>query len=207
MTNLKPVVTAFGRMNPPTTGHLKLIHAVHSVADKEGADHSIIVSGSHDPKKNPLSAEQKLKHLSRYSPKTNFTAADTNSPTVLHHLSKLHDAGHKHLIYVGGSDRAKDMEDLINKYNGVEGKHGYYNFKQIEVRSAGHRDPDSEGTEGMSGTKMREHAKTNDFESFRKGVPSNVSDEHAKELMHDVRSGMNIKESYVQGFLHKLRLL
>jgi cytidyltransferase-like protein len=204
---MSKIVTAFGRMNPPTTGHLKLIDAVHSIADKENAVHSVIVSGSHDPKKNPLSPQQKLKHLNRYSPRTNFTAASKNSPTLLHHLSKLHDAGHSHLIYVGGSDRTKDMEDLINRYNGVHGKHGYYNFKKIEVRSAGHRDPDSEGTEGMSGTKMREHASNNDFESFRKGVPNNVSDDHARELMHDVRSGMSVKESYIQNFLSRLRLM
>lgn len=203
---MSKVVTAFGRMNPPTTGHLKLIDAVHSVVDKEGADHSIVVSGSHDTKKNPLTADQKLKHLRRYSPRTNFVAADKDSPTLLHHLSKLHDAGHSHLIYVGGSDRAKDMEDLINKYNGVHGKHGYYNFKKVEVRSAGHRDPDSEGTEGMSGTKMREHANNNDFESFRKGVPSHVSDDHAKELMHDVRSGIGVRESYCYKFINKLKV-
>jgi hypothetical protein len=204
---MSKVVTAFGRMNPPTTGHLKLIDAVHSVADKEGAAHSVVVSGSQDSKKNPLTTEQKLKHLKRYSPKTNFVAADKRAPTLLHHLSKLHEQGHTHLIYVGGSDRTKDMENLINKYNGVHGNHGYYNFKKVEVRSAGHRDPDSQGTEGMSGTKMREHASNNDFESFKKGVPSHVSDDHAKELMHDVRSGMSIKESYIQSFLTKLRLM
>ena len=204
---MSKVVTAFGRMNPPTSGHLKLIDAVHSVADKEGADHSVIVSGSNDKKKNPLTPEQKIKHLRRYSPRTNFVSANSDSPTLLHHLSKLHSAGHSHLIYVGGSDRTKEMEDLINKYNGVPGKHGYYNFKKIEVRSAGHRDPDSEGTEGISGTKMREYARDNDFHSFRNGVPSHVSDDHAKELMNDVRSGMDIKESYSKRFLNKIRLL
>jgi hypothetical protein len=206
MSTKNPVVTAFGRMNPPTTGHLQLINAVRSTAEKENAHHDIIASGSHDPKKNPLSPEQKLKHLSRYSPGTNFSVADSKSPTLLHHLSKLHDKGHDHLIYVAGSDRTKGMEELIHKYNGVPSKHGYYNFKKIEVRSAGHRDPNAEGTAGMSGTKMREFAKSNDFQSFRKGVPSHVSDDHAKELMSDVKSGMNVHESYIQGFLNKIRL-
>lgn len=206
MTTKNPVVTAFGRMNPPTTGHLQLINTVRSIAEKENADHNVIASGTNDLKKNPLTPEQKLKHLSRYSPGTNFSVANSKSPTVLHHLSKLHDAGHDHLIFVAGSDRAKDMEELINKYNGVPSKHGYYNFKKIEVRSSGHRDPNAEGTAGMSGTKMREFAKNNDFHLFRQGVPSHVSDNHAKELMYDVRSGSGIRESYIQRFLNKIRL-
>jgi hypothetical protein len=206
MTTKNPVVTAFGRMNPPTTGHLQLINTVRSIAEKENANHNVIASGTNDLKKNPLTPEQKLKHLSRYSPGTNFSVADSKSPTVLHHLSKLHDAGHDHLIFVAGSDRAKDMEELINKYNGVPSKHGYYNFKKIEVRSSGHRDPNAEGVSGMSGTKMREFAKDKDFRSFRQGVPSHVSDDHAKELMYDVRSGSGIHESYIQRFLNKIRL-
>ena len=91
------------------------------------------------------------------------------------------------------------MHHLLHKYNGVKGKHGYYKFHKIEVHSAGHRDPDAEGTEGMSGTKMREHAKNKDFSSFRQGVPHHVSDEHAHELMHDVRKGMGLHEDYNRG--------
>ncbi len=203
---MSKVVTNFGRFQPPTSGHLKLIDAIHSVSDKEDADHEIAISSSHDQKKNPLSADQKLKHLKRYSPRTNFSVADKKSPTVLHHLSNLYDKGHKHLIYVAGSDRTKNMEELITKYNGVRGNHGYYKFHKIEIRSAGHRDPDAEGTTGVSGTKMREHAKNDDFESFRKGVPSHISDEHTKELMHDVKAGASINESYLGKFLYKFKI-
>ena len=195
----KPVVMAFGRMNPPTTGHLKLINKVRSVAEKMHAKHTIIVSHSQDSKKNPLSAEQKIKHLKRYSPGTHFEASSKELPTILHHAARLHAQGHDHLVMVAGSDRVKEYEKLLNQYNGVKGKHGYYNFKKIEVVSAGHRDPDAEGAEGMSGTKMREHAKNNDFSSFRQGVPQHVSDQHAKELMHDVRKGMGLNESYNRG--------
>lgn len=194
-----PVVTTFGRMNPPTTGHLKLIDKVRHIADKEKIPHHVVVSHSQNKSKNPLSSEQKIKHLRRYSPGTNFSASSSSEPTIMHHAAKLHAKGHDHLIVVAGSDRVKEMHDLLHRYNGVKGRHGHYNFKKIEVRSAGHRDPDAEGEEGMSGTKMRQHATNNDFSSFRQGVPSHVKDEHARELMHDVRKGMGIHENYSRG--------
>jgi hypothetical protein len=195
----KPVVMAFGRMNPPTTGHLKLIDKVRETAAKQKAKHTVILSHSQDSKKNPLSAEQKVKHLKRYSPGTHFEASSKESPTILHHASHLHDKGHDHLTVVAGSDRVKEMHDLLHKYNGVKGRHGYYKFKKINVVSAGHRDPDSEGEEGMSGTKMREHAKNKDFHEFRKGVPHHVSDAHVKELMKDTRKGMGLHEQVDRG--------
>lgn len=195
----KPVVMAFGRMNPPTTGHLKLIDKVREVAKKQKADHTVIVSHSQDSKKNPLSGEQKVKHLKRYSPGTHFETSSKEHPSIFHHAAKLHAAGHDHLTVVAGSDRVKEFHDALHKYNGVHGKHGHYNFKKISVVSAGARDPDAEGAEGMSGTKMREHAKNNDFHSFRQGVPSHVPDKHAKELMHDTRKGMGINESVSRG--------
>jgi cytidyltransferase-like protein len=194
----KPVVMAFGRMNPPTTGHLKLIDKVREVADRYNAPHHIIVSHSQDSKKNPLSDAQKVKHLKRYSPGTNFRSSSKQSPNFLTHAEALHKMGHDHLIYVAGSDRVKEVHDLLHKYNGTH-KGALFNFKKISVVSAGHRDPDAEGAEGMSGTKMREHAKNKDFSSFRQGVPHHVSDEHAKELMKDVRNGMGINESVDRG--------
>ena len=195
----KPVVMAFGRMNPPTTGHLKLIDKVKHEAEKQKAKHVVVVSHSQDSKKNPLSGEQKVKHLKRYSPGTHFETSDKEHPTILHHAAKLHAKGHDKLTVIAGSDRVKEMHDLLHKYNGVKGKHGHYNFKKIEVKSAGHRDPDAEGAESMSGTKMREHAKNKDFHSFRQGVPHHVSDTHAKELMHDVRKGMGLNEELYRG--------
>jgi predicted kinase len=195
----KPVVIAFGRMNPPTTGHLKLIDKVREVANKRKAKHKVIVSHSQDAKKNPLSGEQKVKHLKRYSPGTHFEASSKDKPTILHHAAALHATGHDHLTVVAGSDRVKEMHDLLHKYNGVEGRHGHYNFKKINVVSAGHRDPDAEGEEGMSGTKMREHAKNKDFHEFRKGVPHHVSDAHARELMRDTRKGMGLNEQVDRG--------
>ena len=191
-------VMSFGRMNPPTTGHLKLIDKVKEVAKKQGADHSVVVSHSQDSKKNPLSGDQKIKHLKRYSPGTNFEASSKEKPTFLQHADELHKKGVTHLHMVVGSDRVKEMHDKLHQYNGTH-PGALHNFKKITVHSAGQRDPDAEGTEGMSGTKMREHAKSSNFAEFRKGVPSHVADHHAKELMHDVRKGMGLHEDYSYG--------
>jgi len=194
----KHAVFTYGRVNPPTTGHLKLIDKVKEVANKVGGSHQVVVSHSQDSKKNPLSAEQKVKHLKRYSPGTNVEASTKEHPTFLHHAEKLHKQGVTHLHMVIGSDRVKEMKEKLHQYNGTH-KGALYNFKKITVHSAGQRDPDAEGTEGMSGTKMREHAKNKNFAEFRKGVPAHVSDTHAKELMNDTRKGMGLHESYNRG--------
>ena len=191
-------VFTFGRMNPPTTGHLKLIDKVKEVADKNNAEHTVVTSHSQDKNKNPLSAAQKVKHLKRYSPGTNFEASTKEHPSFLHHAAKLHKQGVTHLHMVVGSDRVKEMKEKLHKYNGTH-EGALYNFKKITVHSAGQRDPDAEGTEGMSGTKMREHAKNNDTAKFKQGVPGHVSDKHTHELMHDTRKGMGIHESYNHG--------
>lgn len=184
-------VITYGRMNPPTNGHEKLVNRVHEIAKKHKASHEVILSGSHDPKKNPLSPEQKKKHASRAFPGTNVTVADKSHPTLLHHLSRIHSQGTKHVHIVVGSDRVKEFHDIAHKYNGVAGKHGHYNFKSITVHSAGERDPDSEGVSGMSGSKLRAHAKAGNYSEYRKGVSSNMSDKHAKEMYNDIRKGSN----------------
>ena len=188
-------VTAFTRMNPPTTGHMQLIDKVHSVAKDHSADHSVVVSHSQDPKKNPLSSDQKKKHLKRFSPETNVVASSKEHPTILHHLAALHKAGVTHLHLVAGSDRHAEFEKLVNSYNGKKAGHGYYKFKKITIHSAGERDPDAEGTSGISATKQREHAASGNFKEFRKGVPDHVSDAHAKDLMNDVKNGQKTKKN------------
>lgn len=190
-TNKKDsIVAAFGRFNPPTIGHQKLVNNIHKTADEHKADHELILSHSQDQKKNPLKPEQKLKHAKRFFPNTNISVASSSAPNILAHASRLHKSGYKKLILVAGSDRVAEFHKILHKYNGQEGKHGYYKFDHIKVVSAGHRDPDSEGVEGMSASKMREHVKNNDFESFRKGIPDHVKENHAKELFNDVKRGM-----------------
>jgi predicted kinase len=194
--DLKPVVMAFGRMNPPTSGHEKLVNKVKELADKHNAPHHIVLSHSQDATKNPLSAEQKVKHAGRAFPGTNVEAASKEMPTFFHHAKRLYDAGHRHLIMVAGSDRAKEYHELLHKYNGKE---GHFNFDKIEIKSAGERDPDAEGASGMSATKMREHARNGNFTEFRKGLPSQMKDHHALELYHDTRKGMGLHENVDRG--------
>lgn len=191
----KRVVFAFGRMNPPTSGHKELVDKVKSEAKSQGASHEIVLSHSHDSKKNPLTPQQKLTHAKRFFPRTNISLSSREHPNLLHHLSRLHAAGHQHLTMVAGDDRKGEYEKLVKKYNGKKGPHGHFHFKSHKVVSSGARDPDSEGVTGMSASKMRKHAEENNFKEFRKGIPNHVSDEHAMELFKHVRKGMSIKES------------
>jgi predicted kinase len=217
----KHAVMTYGRMNPPTTGHLKVIDKVKEIAKDVGGSHHVIVSHTQDVKKNPLSGEQKIKHLKRYSPDTNIEASNKEHPSIFHHAEKLHNQGVTHLHVVVGSDRVKEFKDSLNKYNGKPNKEGKvpYHFKKITVHSAGQRDPDTEDKDkkekdsvsSMSATKMRDAASEKRFHDvknskgevvktgFRSGVPAHVSDTHAKELMNDTRKGMGIHESYNHG--------
>ena len=192
----KHAVLAYGRMNPPTTGHLKVVNKVQELAKKHGGEHHMIVSHSNDPQKNPLTGEQKVKHLQRYAPGANIRSSSKENPTLFSHAAELHKQGVTHLHVVAGSDRVAEYKQKFKELNGKANKKGEvpFNFKKITVHSAGTRDPDAEGDTGISGTKMRQHASNNDFKSFRKGVPEHVSDEHAHELMSDVRKGMGHKD-------------
>ena len=190
----KHAVMAFGRMNPITSGHEKLVNTVQSIAKKVGGSAHIVVSHSQDAKKNPLSAEQKVKHASRAFPGVHVSSSDSEAPNFLAQAAKLHKQGVTHFHMVGGSDRVGEFHKLLHKYNGVKGPHGHFNFKHIEVHSAGDRDPDAEGVEGMSASKMREHASKGNYKEFRKGVPSKMKDSHAKEMYNDVRKGMGLHE-------------
>ena len=187
-------VLAFGRMNPITSGHEKLVKTVKDIAKDVGGSHHIVLSHTQDSQKNPLSGAQKLQHAERAFQGTNFSVSSKEHPTFLQHAAKLHKQGVTHLHMVAGSDRVPEYKKKLAQYNG---KHegALYNFKKITVHSAGQRDPDAEGVSGMSASKMREHAKNNKFTEFKKGVPSSMSHEHAKQMYNDVRKGMSLKES------------
>jgi dephospho-CoA kinase len=192
-------VLAFGRMNPITSGHEKLVKTVKDIAHNVGGSHHIVLSHTQDSQKNPLSGAQKLKHAERAFQGTNFSVSSKEHPTFLQHAAKLHKQGVTHLHMVAGSDRVPEYKKKLAQYNG---KHegALYNFKKITVHSAGQRDPDAEGVSGMSASKMREHAKNNKFTEFKKGVPSSMSHEHAKQMYNDVRKGMSLKESIDDDF-------
>jgi len=189
----KHAVLAFGRMNPITSGHEKLVNKVKDVAREVGGSHHIVLSHSQDAKKNPLSATQKVKHAKRAFPGTNFSSSSSESPNFLTQAADLHKRGVTHLHVVGGSDRVKEFHDTLHRYNGTQ-KGALFNFKKITVHSAGERDPDAEGVTGMSASKMRDHASNGRFDEFKKGVPSSMSHEHAKHLYNDVRKGMGVRE-------------
>jgi dephospho-CoA kinase len=197
----KHAVLAFGRMNPITNGHEKLVNKVKEIADKVGGSHHIVLSHSQDAKKNPLTADQKVKHAKRAFPGTNFTAASKEKPTFFDHAEALHKKGVTHLHMVGGSDRTEEYHRLLHKYNGAH-EGARFNFKEIKVHSAGERDPDAEGVTGISASKMREHAKSGDLDSFKKGAPSSMSHAHVKQMFNDVRKGMKLHEEIIREGVH-----
>jgi len=190
---------AFMRANPPTTGHSLVVDKAKEVAAAHGGTHHVILSHSQDKAKNPLSSQQKLKHAKRFFPDTKLSVSDKEHPTFLHHAAKLHQQGVTHLHMIAGSDRVKEYKEKLAQYNGTH-EGALYNFKKITVHSAGERDPDAEGTTGISGSKMRGHAAGGNFKEFKKGVPAHVPEHHAKEMFHDVRKGMQVKEDVDESF-------
>lgn len=197
------VVVLNGRMNPVTKGHEENVNGMHQLAKEHDADHLVVATHSHDEKtvgsgnKNPLSPEQKLKHLTRAFPGTNVTTTSKEKPSIFHQMADLHKRGYKHVILAAGEDRTEDYE-RIKKYNGkTEGdngkplSHGYYKFDTINVQSTGERKP------GISGTDMRKYAEAGDFDSFKKNLPTAIrkNTTHAKDIFADVRNGMKLNES------------
>jgi len=191
------IVFAFGRFNPPTTGHEKLIQKTASVAGSN--PYRIYPSFTTNPKKDPLPHALKVAYMRKMFKKyARNIIADKDAKTAIHIAVKLYDEGFKNLVMVAGSDRIKEFDTLLNTYNGVEGKrHGYYKFDSIDIVSAGERDPDAEGVEGMSASKMRAAASNGDMDSFLQGVPSGFAD--GKKLYRDVRKYMGIREERDMG--------
>jgi hypothetical protein len=182
----KTAAVAFGRMNPPTIGHQKVVDAVL----KQKADaHYLFVSQTHKPTgknktrlENPLPFDIKLGFIQQAFP--NIDIGDTSVGTAIGILQNLENPGFENVIFVCGSDRVPAFTELFNKQNGVD-----YNLKSIKIVSSGARDPDAEGAEGMSASKMRAAAIVNDFESFKTGLPAGLSGD-AEEVFSAVRQGL-----------------
>jgi len=187
------VVFTFGRFNPPTVGHEKLITAVQSVARTRGGDFFVYPSHSQDPKKNPLNQATKIKYMKKMFPKYKKNIVASSGKTALNIASELYDKKYTTLVMVVGSDRVQEFQRILDKYNGQDKAHGFYDFDQIYVVSAGERDPDAEGVEGMSASKMRAAAVEGDFKSFRMGTPEALSDADTKKLFNDIRKGMRLE--------------
>jgi hypothetical protein len=188
----REVVFTFGRFNPPTIGHGKLLAKVAAAAI--GNDYRIYASQSSDPKKNPLEYKEKIKIMRKMFPNYGRNIIeDKNAKTALHIASILHDQGFTKITMVVGSDRIKEFQKLLTTYNGAKGRHGYYDFKDgIEVISAGERDPDAEGVSGMSASKMRQAAIDGDFKSFMLGIPKGYG--KGMTLFNLIRKRMGLKE-------------
>jgi hypothetical protein len=178
----------FGRFNPPTIGHEKLLQKVSSL----GSEYKIFLSRSQDKDKNPLSPSDKLKWMQTiFKPyASHILIMPTNM--VLELATKIYKMGYTNISMVVGSDRVREFDTILKKYNGEKNRHGYYNFKKIDVVSAGERDPDEEGVTGMSASKLRDYAKKGDLKNFRRGVPGNLTDSQIKQLFFNVRKGLGL---------------
>ncbi len=187
------VVWAFGRMNPITQGHQHLVDKVESLA--KGGDYWIFLSHSHDGKKNPLPWETKLDFFKKIMPHhSSHIYADPNIKTPLQAADWLYNQGYRQLTFVAGSDRVDSMRDMLNSWNSPEIREKYSRDPvEIDVVSAGDRDPDAEGLSGISATKAREAAQNNDFESFSDAT--GLSDDLARELFKAVRSNQTSKKT------------
>ena len=194
-------VFTFGRFNPPTIGHEKLVNAVAKQQSKNsGSKMYVYASQSTDPKKNPLPYAKKIAYMRKMFKKYSRNIITGKPRTAIEVAVELYNKGHKAIVMVVGSDRVAEFDRLLNEYNGVEGKrHGYYGFDNIEVVSAGDRDPDAEGVEGMSASKMRAAAQKGDFDSFKTGIPDSMSDADKKKMYLDTRKGMGMREEREMG--------
>ena len=184
------LTVAFGRFNPPTTGHEKLLNQVAKSSDED--DYIIVPSRSQDAKKNPLDPDSKVSVMRQMFPKhSEKIVNDPANRTIFDVLKKAHNDGYAGVRVVGGADRQKEFDKLVNTYNGK-----LYQFDKVEVVSAGDRDPDADDVSGMSASKQRKAAAEGDLKSFMKGIPSSMEKKAAEELYNSIRKAMNIKEGW-----------
>ena len=182
------LTTAFGRFNPPTVGHGKLLAAAKKAS--AGGDLKIYPSRSQDPKKNPLDPDMKISFMKKMFPDYSENIVnDDEMKSIFNVLITASEEGYKNVNIVVGSDRQAEFENLAQKYNGE-----LYDFELIRVISAGVRDADAEGVEGMSASKMRKAVVDGDFDAFRRGTPKDLDDGDTQALFDAVRGGMKIKK-------------
>ena len=190
-TPKKHIAFTFGRFNPPTIGHEKLINKVASVGAN---DYLIVPSGSQDPKKNPLKVADKIRVMKSMFPRHSSKIKQiAGARTAIEVINKLNGKANQ-ITMVVGSDRVREFETLLNKYNGVQARGTNYEFDKINIVSAGERDPDAEGAMGMSASKMRAAAQSNDLKSFKQGLPTSFRDKD--KLFGLIRKGMNLAAGY-----------
>ena len=183
----KTAVVTFGRMNPPSIGHVKLAKKIGAEARKHKAEPFIFLSPTQNAKKDPLGPDRKVVYVEKtIGQNINIDI----KPTVFEALSDLYSNGFKKLVFVVGSDRLAKFSKWISEYNGKEKRHGFYDFIDIDFVSSGDRDPDAEGVAGMSASKLREFAVSGDFDSFKQGTKLSVKD--TKSMYKEIRNAMKI---------------
>ena len=181
---------AFGRFNPPHAGHQQLMDIAAQSAEAEESDYIIVPSRSQDPKKNPLDADTKISMMRQMFPQhSERIVNDGANRTIFDVLKKAHNDGYTNVRIVAGQDRVKEFDKLSQNYNGQ-----LYQFDNMEVISSGDRDPDAEGMEGLSSSRMRLAAAEGDFKTFRAGLPEGTPRKMAMTLFDTVRQTMNVQE-------------
>ena len=181
---------AFGRFNPPHAGHQQLMDIAAQSAEAEESDYIIVPSRSQDAKKNPLDADTKVSIMRQMFPQhSERIVNDGANRTIFDVLKKAHNDGYTNVRIVAGQDRVKEFDKLSQNYNGQ-----LYQFDNMEVVSSGDRDPDAEGMEGLSSSRMRLAAAEGDFKTFRAGLPEGTPRKMAMSLFDTVRETMNVKE-------------
>ena len=195
----KQLTVGFGRFNPPTIGHEKLMNSISKTAGK-GGEYKIYPSRSQDSTKNPLNPTDKVEYMRKAFPDhANSIVDDDKTKTIFDVLKSAYGKGYSTVNVVVGSDRVKEFENLANKYNGQ-----LYNFDKINVVSAGERSADSKGVEGMSASKLRKAAMDGDFKTFRSGISKALDDKSAKNLFNTVQKSMKKVKSEAWEFAPKL---
>ena len=181
---------AFGRFNPPHAGHQQLMDIAAQSAETEESDYIIVPSRSQDAKKNPLDADTKISMMRQMFPQhSERIVNDGANRTIFDVLKKAHNDGYTNVRIVAGQDRVKEFDKLSQNYNGQ-----LYQFDNMEVISSGDRDPDAEGMEGLSSSRMRLAAAEGDFKTFRGGLPEGTPRKMAMNLFDTVRQTMNVQE-------------
>ena len=197
----KTAVVAWGRMNPPTIGHQKVIDVVNQHAQKFMGDPILFLTKTQKPKTDPLSFAEKL----HFAQEMFNLPVDKNTSvkTIIQMFQHLQGKGYDNVILVAGSDRVQQYQDLIDKYNNKPDTKGEvpFTFANAKVVSSGERDPDAEGVQGMSASKLRQFAADDDFTSFAQGVSGNET--LAKQMFARVRNGMGLEVNEIMGFATK----
>ena len=176
----------FGRFNPPTIGHETLVKRV--AREAKGGEYRIYPSQSQDPKKNPLGFAEKVKYMKMAYPDHADAIQSGDARTIFDVLTSLNDEGYSEVKIIVGGDRVSEFNSLAQKYNGK-----LYEFENILVVSAGERDPDADGVEGMSASKIRQAAAEDDYKSFEKGMPSGLGPKERLRLYKTLRSAMQVE--------------